>query len=106
MKIEWLFTGVSRVGSPDRAERDILGMVLGDFWANLGRCCSQEATLLCRNPLLSPNMYLYLGPFIENRVIADETSAVFPAKVERKNLRIFRTFLANSGHFCGRGAPL
>ena len=55
MKIEWLFTGVSRVGSPDRAERDILGMVLGDFWANLGRCCSQEATLLCRNPLLSPN---------------------------------------------------
>ena len=31
MKIEWLVTDATPVGSPDRAERDILGMILGVF---------------------------------------------------------------------------
>ena len=32
MKIEWLITDVPAVRSPDRAERAILGMILGVFW--------------------------------------------------------------------------
>ena len=29
---DWLSTNVTRVGSPDRAECDILGVILGVFW--------------------------------------------------------------------------
>ena len=32
MKIEWLVTNVTSVGSPDRAEHAILGAILGIFW--------------------------------------------------------------------------
>ena len=32
MKIEWLVTGVTPVGSPDGVERSILGVILGNFW--------------------------------------------------------------------------
>ena len=32
MKIEWLATYVTAVGSHDREERDIFGMMLGVFW--------------------------------------------------------------------------
>ena len=32
MIIEWLLADVTPVRSPDRAERDILGMILGVFW--------------------------------------------------------------------------
>ena len=32
MKIEWLVTDVSAVGSPDRVQRSILGVILGVFW--------------------------------------------------------------------------
>ena len=32
LKIEWLFADVTPVGSPDRAERDILEMILDIFW--------------------------------------------------------------------------
>ena len=31
MKTEWLFDDVTAVGSPDRADRSILGMVFGVF---------------------------------------------------------------------------
>ena len=30
--LEWLFADVTPVGSPDRAECDILGMLLDGFW--------------------------------------------------------------------------
>ena len=33
MKTEWLFADVTPAGSPDRAERAILGMILGVFWS-------------------------------------------------------------------------
>ena len=33
MKIEWLFHDVTPVESPDRAERDILEMILDVFWS-------------------------------------------------------------------------
>ena len=33
MKIEWLATDATAVKSPDRAERAILGVNLGVFWA-------------------------------------------------------------------------
>ena len=32
MKIEWLVTDVTSVGSPDRAERDMFRGILGVFW--------------------------------------------------------------------------
>ena len=40
LKIEWLVTDVTAVGSPDRAERSILGMILA------GRCFGQFRTYL------------------------------------------------------------
>ena len=36
MKIKWLVTDVTPVGSPDRAERAILVMIFGIFWADSG----------------------------------------------------------------------
>ena len=33
MEIEWLVTDVTAVGSPDRAERAILGLLLVVFWS-------------------------------------------------------------------------
>ena len=33
MKIKWLVTDVTAVESPERAERAILGMLLGVFWS-------------------------------------------------------------------------
>ena len=44
MKIEWLVTNVTAVGSPDRAERAILGMILDIFWPI-------QATFVAREPL-------------------------------------------------------
>ena len=32
IKTEWLVANVTVVSSPDRAEGDILGMILDDFW--------------------------------------------------------------------------
>ena len=32
MKIKWLVANVTSVGSPDRAERYILGIILDVFW--------------------------------------------------------------------------
>ena len=55
MKIKWLVIDVTAVESPDRAERAILGVILGKFLVNSGRVCGQGATLWCKNPLLSPN---------------------------------------------------
>ena len=60
MKIEWLVTNVTAVGSPDRAEHAILRVFwLGDFLANSGPICGQGANLWYGNPLLSPNTFNY-----------------------------------------------
>ena len=46
MKIEWLVADVTAVGSPDRVERAILGVILdGLFLTNSGQICGQGATL-------------------------------------------------------------
>ena len=44
LKIEWLVADVAPVVSPDRAERNILGMILGMLSANSGRICGRGAT--------------------------------------------------------------
>ena len=55
--MEWLVANVTAVGSPDRAEQTILGVILAmRVFANSGRICSRGATLQSRNPLLNPNM--------------------------------------------------
>ena len=33
MRTEWLVADVTSVRSPDRGEREILGMILGVFWS-------------------------------------------------------------------------
>ena len=46
MKIEWLVTNVTAVGSPDRAKRAILGVILaGDFF------CPIQAVFVVKEPL-------------------------------------------------------
>ena len=46
MKIEWLVTDVTAVGSPDRAERAILGVILaGHFLAGSGQICGRGGIL-------------------------------------------------------------
>ena len=46
MRIKWLVMDITAVGSPDRAERVILGMILaGCFLVNSGLFCSRGATL-------------------------------------------------------------
>ena len=44
MKIEWLVADVTPVWFPDRAERDILGIILGVYWPI-------HAVLVVREPL-------------------------------------------------------
>ena len=69
MKLESLVADVTAVGSPDRAERAILGMILaGYFLANKGRFCGGGGTLWCRNPLLNSNN---LGSFDEDREVGN-----------------------------------
>ena len=46
MKIEWFVASLTAVGSPDRAERAILGVILAGC-----------ATLRCRKPLLNSNNF-------------------------------------------------
>ena len=46
MEIEWLVIDVTAIGSPDKAECTILGMILAwPFLANLGCICGRGATL-------------------------------------------------------------
>ena len=46
MQIEWLVTDVTDVGSPDKAERAILRVILAElFLVNSGHFCCQGATL-------------------------------------------------------------
>ena len=52
MKIEWLFEGVTPVGTPDRAERAILGIILGDFLANSGHLCGRGSYFVTKEPPL------------------------------------------------------
>ena len=46
MKVEWLVAYVVAVGSPDRTERAILGVILAlCFLVSSGRICCRVATL-------------------------------------------------------------
>ena len=44
MKTKWLVADETSVGSPDRAERDIFGVILDAFW-------SIQATFVAGEPL-------------------------------------------------------
>ena len=57
MKTEWLVANVTAGVSSDRAEYATQEMILDVSLANSGRFCDQGATLLCKNPLLSPNNF-------------------------------------------------
>ena len=45
MRTEWLAVHVTAFGSPDRAERAVLEILLGVFFVNSGRICGRGAQL-------------------------------------------------------------
>ena len=45
MAIEGSVADITPVVSPDRAEHDILGSILDDFWSNQSRFCGRGATV-------------------------------------------------------------
>ena len=104
MKIEGVVADVTPVGSPDRAERDILEL----FWtvlANLCRICCPGATLRCRKPLLSPNTFTYGHLLKIEWLVANVTSVGFPDRAEHDMLGMTLSVLfANSDCYCCRGA--
>ena len=65
MKIEWLITGVTSVRSPARAERDILGVILGVLW-------------LVQATLLGPNNFTQDHLVKIKWLVTDVMSAVSP----------------------------
>ena len=50
MKIEWLVDNLTAVGSPDRGERAILGVILGDFWPIQATCVVGEPLCDVKKP--------------------------------------------------------
>ena len=64
LKIEWLFADITPVRSPDRAEPDILGMILaGRFLGNSGRVCEMCGTTY-RTTYASFPFYAYVVYFV------------------------------------------
>ena len=106
MKTEWLVTDVTPVGSPDRADRAILGVTLDVFLANSGHFCGQGATLWCRNPLLSPNVFSYRRLMKTEWLVTAVTTVGSPDRAEDKMLRlILDMFWPNQATFVV-GEPL
>ena len=54
MKTERLIANVTPVGSPDRAEHDILGVILGVFWPSQAVLLAEEPLCDVGTPPLSP----------------------------------------------------
>ena len=57
MKIVWLVDNVTAAGSPEWAERAILGVILGVFWQIQETVVVEEALCDVRIPFLSPNNF-------------------------------------------------
>ena len=56
-KREWLVDDVTAVVSSDKTEHDTFGMILSAIWPIQALFVVGEATLWCRNPLLSPDNF-------------------------------------------------
>ena len=96
MNIEWLVTNVTAVGSPDRAERAVLGLILARcFFANSGCIYSRGATLSCRNPPLSSNN------FTQGWLVTDITAVGSLDRAEHAILGVILAefFFTKLGHF-------
>ena len=102
MRIEWLVTYLTPVGSPDRAERATYfgGGFCGAFFANSGRICGQGATLLCRNPLLSPKNFTQGHLMKTEWLVANETALQSPDRSEHGILGVIL-----AGRFFGQFRP-
>ena len=88
MKIDWLVTNMTAVGSPGRGERAIWGggvILIGRFLANSGRICGRGETLWCENPSLELSQ-LYLGSFDENRVVGNQCNS-YRYPLEERNVQ-------------------
>ena len=100
MKIERFVANVTAVGSPARAEPNVLlwgRSLLGVFFVNSGHICGRGATLRYRNPLLSPNNFTQ-GHLVKIEwLVTDVTAVGSPARAERAILGVIlaECFFAN-----------
>ena len=67
MKVEVLVADKTSVGSPVRAEREMLGILLDVFWPIQASFVVWKA--LCGLEIPSRALITLLGPFNENRVV-------------------------------------
>ena len=75
MKIEWLVTDVTTIGSPDRAERAILGLILAwRVFAQFRTYLWWESPFVMQKPPLEL-WELYSGSFDENRVVGSRCTS-------------------------------
>ena len=83
-----MVTNITAVGSPDRAERAILEVILaGLFLANSGCICGRGATVLCRNPILSSNTFIWGHLFKIAWKVTREPAVGSPDRAEQAILR-------------------
>ena len=93
LEVLWSIQAVFVVGKPlcdvripsrasERAEREILGMILGVLLANSGRTCGPGATLWCRKYHLSPNTFTQDHLLKTKWLVANVTAAVSPDRAE------------------------
>ena len=98
MNIEWFVANLTAVGSPDRAERAILGVILAGC-----------ATLRCRKPLLNSDNFTW-GRLLDIEWLVTNVAAVCPAEGAEGALlgmslarQVFGQFRR---YYCSRGANL
>ena len=116
MKSEWLVANVTVVGSPGRAERAILGVILA--WRVFGQSrlfCCRGGPLWCRNPLLSSNNFTQGHLMKMEWLVTDVTAVRSPGKAEHVIFGVilagrvfgqFRTYLRSESHFVMYEPPL
>ena len=106
MNVEGLVVHVTSVGSPARAEHEILGILLHVFRPIQATFVVREA--LCDLEIPSRALKLYLEQFNENRVVVYRCNTCWvPCQSGTCYFwGDFERFLANSGLFCDLGATL
>ena len=89
MKIVWLVADVTAVGSPDRAERGILGEILIGRFLGQFRLYLWPGTLFwCRTPLLSSNKFTQGHSMKIKWLVADVTAVGSPDRAEHAILGV------------------
>ena len=107
VKIKWFVTDVTAVGSPDRAERAILGVILaGRVFGQSRSFCCRRATSWQSHFLLSPNDFIQGHLMKVEWFVGDVTAVGSSDRAERAILEVILAVFFQSRSFCGRGATL